>query len=657
MENKQKTLRTKRVVLTLLSVMSVAGLCLVVGATLFVGIERREGSASSPEIIAWDHVGVGQWGAWCSVDVARNFWNETSHLAFDASNTTSLPHTIPIGQRLLATHYREAGNPLYGNAWHPIGARSHVTLKGSTRQLRVIIIGGTYNGVVGRINRDINSTDGNVTLHNGTGVSTPFIGKRAVNWNFNGGSSSSIYDFYSYSIVGWSNNIPPPTGGQANTTPIYIPAAPFRTNYRFDGWELSHNGGYVGTFWPGVDPYVQIGNWRSDNIHVDVFNAAVMTAQWTYIPPTYNFTASVTSGSGTVSPTSGSVIQGGSQSFTATPSTGWYTSSWSGVTSSSGNTAQRTNVTTGFTVGVSFAGNPYTFRFNANGGTGTMGNQSRTWSTGVALSNNTFLHPGHEFLGWAWSSSGEVAFTNSQNFATWTQGTNGAPAPPGNNTTHDLYAIWKPLFTNISFNPGTPSGFPFPEPGTITPEFPATVREMDKSFTLPNAYTISNGVWKQIGWTRTEDGIFLLPGDDEWSPDGEFDFELGKIFPPSEDDYWGFTRTFYAVWEYTLTKATIVLHGLAGHGTPYNLDLASVGLSVEMTLDLFVTMTLPSVDDMDKIGHPQKFQGWSIETPTGTKVPLTAGSDERFIIEWRDGGTIYFNPAAAPIIHIHAIWG
>ena len=77
---------------------------------------------------------------------------------------------------------------------------------------------------------------------------------------------------------------------------------------------------------------------------------------------------------------------------------------------------------------------PYTVKFNANGGTGTMANQSFTYGTSKALTANAFTRAGYAFQGWATSASGGTVYNDKQKVQDLTT-TSGAVV--------NLYAVWK----------------------------------------------------------------------------------------------------------------------------------------------------------------------------------------------------------------------
>lgn len=79
---------------------------------------------------------------------------------------------------------------------------------------------------------------------------------------------------------------------------------------------------------------------------------------------------------------------------------------------------------------------PYTFsvKFNANGGTGTMANETFNYGTAKALTANAFTRSGYTFSGWSKTATGSVAYTNRQSVSNLS-GTDAA--------TVNLYAVWK----------------------------------------------------------------------------------------------------------------------------------------------------------------------------------------------------------------------
>lgn len=78
--------------------------------------------------------------------------------------------------------------------------------------------------------------------------------------------------------------------------------------------------------------------------------------------------------------------------------------------------------------------NAYTVRFNANGGTGTMKDQSFVYGQAQKLSANAFQYVNRNFIGWSTTPNGEVEYTNNQSVSDLAS-ENGAVVT--------LYAVWE----------------------------------------------------------------------------------------------------------------------------------------------------------------------------------------------------------------------
>jgi uncharacterized repeat protein (TIGR02543 family) len=170
-------------------------------------------------------------------------------------------------------------------------------------------------------------------------------------------------------------------------------------------------------------------------------NNVTYYAQWTI--NSYTFTlGSCTGATTTGSTASGSKNYNTTITLKATASTGYTWSKW--VSSNTSLVANKTAASTTFsmpagniTMTPSVTANTYSVKYNGNGNTGgSMSNSSHTYGTSKALSANGFTKAGYEFIGWATTATGEVAYTDKQSVKNLSS-TQGA--------TVNLYAIWKPL--------------------------------------------------------------------------------------------------------------------------------------------------------------------------------------------------------------------
>ena len=133
----------------------------------------------------------------------------------------------------------------------------------------------------------------------------------------------------------------------------------------------------------------------------------------------------------------------------------------------------------------------YNVRFNANGGSGTMDNQSFAYDESKSLTSNAFSKTGYAFVGWAESASGEVVHTDGKEVSNLSS-TQGA--------TVNLYAKWAPN-TNTAYTvkhykqniDGTYSSTPTEtenRTGTTDAEVTPAVKNY-QGFTAPDAQTVT----------------------------------------------------------------------------------------------------------------------------------------------------------------------
>lgn len=89
-------------------------------------------------------------------------------------------------------------------------------------------------------------------------------------------------------------------------------------------------------------------------------------------------------------------------------------------------------------------GDPYTVKFNVNGGTGTMANESFVYGTAKALTINAFTRTGYTFVGWAKSASATTSEYDDGQTVNNLTSTSGA--------TVNLYAVWQANAYTVKFN-------------------------------------------------------------------------------------------------------------------------------------------------------------------------------------------------------------
>ena len=88
----------------------------------------------------------------------------------------------------------------------------------------------------------------------------------------------------------------------------------------------------------------------------------------------------------------------------------------------------------------------HTVKYNANGGSGAPGNQTKWYGSTLTLSSTRPTRTGHTFQGWATSAGGGVAYQPGQGY--------------GNDADITLYAVWKANTWTVKYNANGGSGAP-----------------------------------------------------------------------------------------------------------------------------------------------------------------------------------------------------
>lgn len=122
---------------------------------------------------------------------------------------------------------------------------------------------------------------------------------------------------------------------------------------------------------------------------------------------------------------------------------GWATSSGGGVSYSSGSAY---SVDADVTLYAVWKINTYTVSYNANGGSGAPGAQTKTYGVTLALSTIKPTKTGYTFQGWSTSSSGGVNYASGADYTA--------------NAAVTLYAVWKANTYTVSYNANGGSGAP-----------------------------------------------------------------------------------------------------------------------------------------------------------------------------------------------------
>lgn len=152
-------------------------------------------------------------------------------------------------------------------------------------------------------------------------------------------------------------------------------------------------------------------------------------------PTQYSVAYNANYGTGTVP---SSVTQNSGSSVTVASGsglrrTGYTFRGWNTKADGSGTAyAAGATIKTGATLYAQWTPNTYTVKFNANGGTGTMKDQSLTYdAAATALRTNSFTKTGYHFAGWATSAGGAVIYSDQQSVKNLASG-----------GSVNLYAVW-----------------------------------------------------------------------------------------------------------------------------------------------------------------------------------------------------------------------
>ena len=150
-----------------------------------------------------------------------------------------------------------------------------------------------------------------------------------------------------------------------------------------------------------------------------------------------------------------------------------------------------------------WSGSGYSIRFDSNGGTGIMDNQTIAVGETQALWKNAFARPGYVFTGWAMTPSGNVSYRDGasvKNLAT------------ENGATVSLYAVWKTSGQTMRITFDASGGSVSPAywdcvAGTTVESFPTPTRS---GFVFDGWYTAANGGVKVTSIARVSVALKLF---------------------------------------------------------------------------------------------------------------------------------------------------
>ena len=321
------------------------------------------------------------------------------------------------------------------------------------------------------------------------------------------------------------------------------------------GAAATRNDGRGYWFWPRSWEYT--GN-------ISMYTASVSI-------PSFNLTYNANGGSGTVP--SGGNYGYGEKTITAGNAlwkTGYHQDGWKTAAGRYYGAVEYYYIPWGDTTFYAqWAANTYIVAYNANGGSGWMGNQTLTYDVAANLAGNAFTRTGHSFVGWNTAANGTGAtYANGQSVKNLTATNNG---------TVTLYAQWKPYTYTVSYDAN--GGANAPAGQTKTYGVPLTLTESTPTL---EGYGFT-------GWNTAADGSGTA-----YAPAGDFNVEADTVL--------------YAQWLPSTHLVTYDANG--GENAPEaQIKYASTPLTL--------TDEVPARDEY-------RFMGWSA-TADGTGAAYASG--------------------------------
>ena len=214
-----------------------------------------------------------------------------------------------------------------------------------------------------------------------------------------------------------------------------------RNGYTFAGWNTSA-GGY--------------GTSYTDKKLITIYSDKTLYAQWNYVgggettdPAVQTYTVTFYSNDGTDRSYTQTLISGQAQylnmnCFVRNGYTfaGWNTSAY-GYETSYDNTELLTSPTEDLNLYAQWAVNTYTVKYDANGGSGEMYNQTFTYDVIGQLSANTFSRTDYKFVGWSMIPDGNITYTNEMNVVNLSTEADGEIT---------LYAVWTENIYTVKYD-------------------------------------------------------------------------------------------------------------------------------------------------------------------------------------------------------------
>ena len=437
------------------------------------------------------------------------------------------------------------------------------------------------------------------------------------------------------------------TGTMANQTFTYNQAQTLtantftRTGYTFNGWNTKSDG--------SGDSYANSQSVKN----LASTNGATITlyAQWKI----QTFTVTFNSNGGTSTMTSQTFTYNQAQTLTANTftRTGYTFNGWNTQANGQGTTytdQQSVTLTTaGLTLYAQWKANTYTVAFNANGGTGSMSNQSFTYDQSQSLTANAFTRTNYAFKNWNTKADGSgTNYTDKQSVSNLTT---------TNDETVTLYAQWTKVHT-ITWNvAGDESNTTTVLDGekVVLPSDPKSCSDVYTTFV--GWYTEPAGgesnpsaapLGTQITATTEPDGdkTYYAVWADGSSEGGE---ELKTTLDFSSNENWkipsGSSNKTVTENQYSNGTYTIKLAGSTNYGYYYNSNqvlLGKNGAYLELPAFSFKVSKIVSTTPTATVSGSVTWNVFTGETPVSSPLTgCTSGGTFEIDKDYQTEGTIY----------------
>lgn len=280
-----------------------------------------------------------------------------------------------------------------------------------------------------------------------------------------------------------------------------------------------------------------------------------------------------------------------------------------GVTYAAG---ARTPITAKTTFTAQWRANTYTVAFNNNGGTGSPGNQTKTYGTNLTLSSTRPTRAGYTFVNWNTAANGSG--TSYASGATYTA-----------NAGVTLYAQWRINTYSVTFNANGGSGAPA-----------AQTKTYGTNLTLTNSVPTRTG-YNFARWNTASNGS-------------------GTNYARAEAYTANANVTLYAQWT-PQTKTSSGARALSCHATRYASGSTSTCYNDSYTTNTYLTYSTTSTYGANStVNAVSRYRHVSSSINIGARsVYLTIDGNKKANTSWRVCGRAGLCPSSGVNTHDEAV--